>query len=131
MGTIRNASDIPLNIRQGTVPDVSGAILDWFQAMTFTVIAKSISAFQVVETPTVVNFRGVIQPLSGRQIMMKPEGQREWDWLLLYSDTALQLNIDDVVTYIGVQYRVMAKKDFSLYGYMDYHIVEDYTGAGP
>jgi hypothetical protein len=131
MSTIANAASQPLNFKTGTVPDVSGGMTDWFQPMVFTQVQKETDAFQVVETPTNVSFRGVIQPLTGRKLELKPEGQRAWTWLLLHSDPSLTLNVDEVVTYNGVQTRVMARKDFSLYGYVEYELVQDWTGAGP
>lgn len=131
MGTIANGKDTPINIRTGSVPDVSGAMTDWFQPMAFTQIAKSVVGFEAVETPTVTNFRGVIQPLSGRRLELKPEGQRAWTWLLLHADPSLTLEVDEVVTYNGVQTRVMSQKDFRLYGYVEYELVQDWTGAGP
>lgn len=130
-GPIANAKDVPLNQRAGTVPDVSGALTDWFQPMVFTRILKTPVAFQAVETPTNVNFRGVIQPLNGRKLEMKPEGQRAWTWSMLHSDPSLKLDVDEVVTYLGVQTRVMSQKDYSIYGYMLYEIVQDWEGSGP
>lgn len=131
MGTIKNGADTPLNAQAGTVPDVGGALLDWFQPMVFTRVTKETVGFQLVETAVDTNFRGVIQPLSARALMLKPEGQRSWTWLSLHSDPSLQLNTDEVVTYRGVQTRVMARKDYSLYGYLYYEIVQDFTGSGP
>lgn len=131
MGTIFNACNMPINQVSGTVPDVSGAMLDWFQSMVFTKVVKTTVGFQDVEKGTAINFRGVIQPLSARKLELKPEGQRSWTWLLLHSDRTLILNTDEVVTYLGVQTRVMARKDYSLYGYLEYELVQDWTGAGP
>lgn len=131
MATISNGKNTPLNVRTGTIPDVSGALLSWFQPMVFGVVTKTASGFQVVETVVDTSFRGVIQPLTDRQLMLKPEGQRAWTWLMLHSDTSLQLNVDDVVIYLGEQTRVMARKDYSIYGYLQYSLVQDWTGSGP
>lgn len=131
MSPILNGKDTPINIRTGSIPDVSGAMTDYFQPMTFTQVAKSIQGFEAVETPTVVNCQGVIQPLSGRRLELKPEGQRAWTWLLLHADPSLVLEVDEVVTYNGVQTRVMSQKDYRLYGYVEYELVQDWTGSGP
>jgi hypothetical protein len=128
---IFNAKDRPLNENTGTLPSVSDAMLDYFQPMTFTEVTKKKANFNVVEVATNVCFRGVWQPLTDRKLQMKPEGQRSWKWFWVHADPSLQLNTDDVITYLGVQYRVMADKDYSLYGYMEYHLVNDYTGSGP
>jgi hypothetical protein len=131
VATIANGANRPLFDKSGTVPDLSGALQDYFQNMTFDQITKTTKDFQVVETTTPVNFRGVIMPLSDRQLFLKPEGQRAWTWFLLYSDPVLQLNVDDVVLWKGVQTRVMALKDWGLNGYIEYHLVQDWTGSGP
>lgn len=131
MGTLANGKNTPLNEQAGTVPDVSGAMRDYFQPMVFTPVTKQTEAFQAVETPGPIDFRGVIQPLSARALALKPEGQRSWTWLMLHSDPSLKLDTDDVVVYLGVQTRVMGRKDYSLYGYMYYELVQDWEGAGP
>ncbi len=128
---INNASSIPLNANTGTVPDVSGALQNWFQPMVFTTIVKTIVDFQNVETPTDIQFMGVWQPFSSRKLSMKPEGQRAWKWFTVHSGIALGLKPDEVITYLGTQYRVMADSDYSLYGYFEYEIKEDYEGSGP
>src|ERR1017187_8759187 len=120
MSIIPNAANLPLFNKSGTVPDVSGAMQDYFQAMTFTPLVKTVSGFQVVETATPTTFQGVIQPFTERQLQLKPEGQRAWTWLWLFADPVLILEVDDVVLYNGVQTRVMSQKDFSLYGYIEY-----------
>lgn len=131
MSTLQNASQIPLNQKSGTVPDVSGAMMDWFQSMVFEPVGKVVQGFQVVETGEPVSFRGVIQPLSPRKLELKPEGQRAWTWLMLHAEPVLALEVDDVVVYLGVQTRVMAKTDYSLYGYIQYELVQDWTNSGP
>lgn len=129
--TIPNGANRPLTFQQGTVPDVSGALKDWFQAMVFTRVVKQTVGFQDVETPTNINFQGVIQPLTERQMLLLPEGQRAWTWFQLFADPVLTLQVDEVVTWIGKQTRVMARKDYAMYGYVSYHLVQDWTGAGP
>lgn len=131
MATIVNAKNTPLNQNSGTVPDVGGALLQWFQPMIFEPIVKSVEGFELDELGDPISFRGVIQPLSNRDLLIKPEGQRAWTWLMLHSDISLRLNVDDVVRWLGIQYRVMARKDYSIYGYMTYELVQDYTGSGP
>lgn len=129
--TIKNGRDTPVNFQTGTVPDVSGSLKDYFQLMSFTLVAKSVVAFEAVETPTVINFWGVIQPFKPRELMLLPEGQRSWTWYTLHADPVLELQTDDVVIWNGTQMRVMAKHDYILYGYVDYSLVEDWTGSGP
>lgn len=130
MSRIVNGKDTPLFKRTGTVPDVSGALTDYYQPMTFNLLTKTVVGFQVDETSDPIHFQGVLQPFIDRQLLLKPEGQRAWSWFQLFS-TGLQLKVDDVVLYLGKQTRVMSKKNWELYGYQEYHLVQDWTGAGP
>jgi hypothetical protein len=131
MGTIPNGKDTPLNVQTGTVPDVSGGLRDWFQPMTFETVTKTTVGFQVVEAGTQISFFGVIQPFRPRDLLLKPEGQRAWTWLLLHAEPVLTLKVDEVVIYNGVQTRVMSRTDYSIYGYVEYSLVQDWTGSGP
>ncbi len=131
MGTIANGKNTPVNKQTGTIPNVGIAMLDWFQPMVFGVVTKATIGFQVVETVVDTKFLGVLQPLSSRALELKPEGQRAWTWLRLHSQPVLSLNVDDVVIYQGKQTRVMARKNFTLYGYIEYELVQDWTGSGP
>lgn len=126
-----NASNRKLNAASGSVPNVGGALVSWFQPMSFGVVTKSMLSAQVAEEMEVVNFRGTIQPLSAQSLLIKPEGQRDWEWKQVHSDPSLQLKNDDVIIYQAKQYRVMAVKDYAIYGYMEYHIIADYSGSGP
>jgi hypothetical protein len=124
---IRNASSIPLSANPGTLPDVSGALADWFQPLTFTQIVKTVVNYQAVETETSTTFMGVRQPFSAQQLLMRPEGQRKWKWETIHAYPDLTLDVDDIITFSGVKYRVMQKSNWAEYGYVEYAIVEDYT----
>lgn len=128
---IANAANQPLYKQQGTVPDVSGAMKDWFQPMIFEQVIKTTTGYQVAETAEPFYFQGTIQPFTDRQLMLKPEGQRAWTWYTLHADPVLTLQVDEVVFYLGVQTRVMARRDYGIYGYVEYHLVQDWTGSGP
>lgn len=130
-GPISNGADRPLFARAGTVPDVSGALQSYFQSMTFEPVAKTVNGFQVTETPDPINFQGIIQPYTARQLFLRPEGQRAWTWFLLHADPVLSLQVDDVVIYKGKQTRVMSRRDYYLYSYVEYDLVQDWTGSGP
>lgn len=130
-GPIQNAKNVLVSQNPGTLPNMSDAILNWFQAMTFTTIVKTVVNFVVVETPTNVTFQGVWQPFTTQQLVMKPIGQRDWKWFTVHAQISLALSPDDVITYQGTQYRVVEKLDYSSYGYFEYHLVQDFTGSGP
>jgi hypothetical protein len=128
---ISNAANIPLNQQMGSVPNMSDTLTDYFQTMTFTKLTKTITgSFEVSETSNSLSFQGVWEPFTPRQLMMKPEGQRSWQWSTVYAGTSLALIPDEIISYLGKSYRVMSATDYSLYGYMTYELVQDYSGTG-
>lgn len=131
MSWINNAKDVPLNANSGTVPDMSGTLQDWYQKMTFGVITKTVTDFQVVESVVEIQFMGVWQALDNRKLMLKPEGQRAWSWYTLHSQPTINLKVDDIIIYLTRQYRVMSKKNFSLYKFQRYELIGDWEESGP
>lgn len=123
---IFNASSVKLNENSGTLPNVQGAILDWFRQLTFTMIKKDVVDFKLKETTISQNFLGMIQPFTAQQLAMKPEGQREWIWSTIHALPSLILKIDDRMVISNVPYRVMYKRDWKDYGYVEYQVIEDY-----
>ena len=127
---IINGKDFKIGA-QSNLPDVSDALLDWFQNMTFDLITKAITDYDLTETATTISTKGVRQPFSAQQLSIKPEGQRAWKWETLHCLPNVKLNPDDIVVFNGVRYRVMEKLDYSEYGYLEYHIIQDYVkGSG-
>lgn len=130
---IFNASSQTLDQNpNGSFPDLSGALFDWFQPMQFATVVKTVGLdFLVTEIKTTIDFEGVWQPFTARDLMMKPEGQRRWRWFTCHAFPSLELQPDQLITYLGIQYRVMEKLNWKLNGYVEYHLVQDYTGSGP
>lgn len=131
MSTIINAANISINQQNTSVPDVSGALQNYFQKMTFVLLQKTVNGFQAVEDSLPIEFWATLQPFTPRQLMLKPEGQRAWTWFTLHAEPGVVLKVDDVVQYLDKQFRVMAQTDFRLYGYVLFELVQDWTGAGP
>lgn len=131
MGIIVNGNNTPLVQSMSGVPDMRDALNGYWQAMTFTTIVKTVVNMILVETPTSTDFRGVWQPLAQRAVDQKPEGQRAWSWFMVHSDICLNLAPDQVITYLGTQYRVKSLKNYQEYGYWYYEMILDYSGSGP
>lgn len=131
MSKIINAASIPLFAKSGAVPNVSGAMRSYYQQMTFVPVEKTISGFQVIENAEPIDLIGVIQPFTPRQLLLKPEGQRAWTWFTLHAEPSVVLQVDSCIEYLGKQYRIMSRANFSIYGYVVYEMVQDWTGAGP
>lgn len=133
---IFNASSLPLTQQSGTVPNVDGALYDYFQPMTFENLTKSIVGFQLSESiSATTETMGVMFPVP-LNLAIRKVGQRDWIQKDLYCLPNLVLNLDDVVIYLGVQYRVLQVQDYSQYGsggsgYLVYRLQQDWTGSGP
>src|SRR4051812_15840282 len=131
LGPIYNASSRLLTENSGTLPDVSGGFLDYFQPMTFEQITKTVVGFQVQETTTPVSCYGLWQPMGARRLAMMPIGQRKWNHFTLHTQLPVPLQPDDVIVYLGHQYRCLGQTDYSLYGYYYYEFNDDFSGSGP
>lgn len=110
------------------LPQVKVALFGWQQALTYQIITETIVDHEVSKVETAVTFRGVIQPLSPQKIALKPEGDRAWIWYQIHAEIGTILKPGDRIRDIaGIEYKVMAKNDYEKYGYIEYHIIEDYT----
>ena len=127
---ITNGKDIKIGA-QSNLPQVAEALLTWFQTMTFDLITKAITNYDLTETKETITTKGVRQAFSAQQLSIKPEGQRAWKWETLHCLPDVQLKPDDIVVFNGVKYRVMEKLDYREYGYLEYHIIQDYTEPAP
>ena len=109
------------------LPQLSTAVLGWSQSMYIGVVCKYQEDYKTVETVLTDYYRAVKQPLSVKQLDIKPEGQRGWKWLQLHSEPKLQLQLDDIIILDGGdRYRVMGRKDYSEYGYVEYELVKGF-----
>ena len=115
-------------------PQVGTTLKSWFYPITLQRLIISMVDFEAVKTPININTSGVIQPLSAEELKIKPEEQRSWEWLQVHCESNLQLTpegpgvIGDKVIYDGIRYRCLKRKNFKLYGYIEYHLVQDYEG---
>ena len=126
---IRNGSSIFLNQTPGTLPSVGGVLSNWFQKVQFITVQKIIMNYQVFEVFTQNSFKGVCQPMSAKQMQIKPEGQRNWSWFTIHATPDLLLQNDDVIYIDNLRLRVMDQQDYSKYGYVEYHAQQDFTDS--
>lgn len=123
---IESAKNKLLTENPGGLPDMGSAMTNWFQKLVFMKVTKEVQNFELVEIKQEYYAQGIRQPLSAQQLQMKPEGQRAWKWQTIHATPALVLEIDEIVIFADTPYRVMAKLDWKEYGYVEYHIAEDY-----
>ena len=128
---IKNARDTLLSQRPGTMPDVSGGILNYFKPLELSIVTKTTVNMQLVETSVTIQTSGMIQPKKQR-LQMKDTGQRKWNVKTLWTLPVVELTPDDIVTIVNIvtgntSYRVLAKEDWSEAGFVTYDLEEDYS----
>lgn len=123
---IQNASDTLLSANPGSLPDLSSGILDWFQSVQYIKVTKVVVNYEIVELLNQYAFQGVCQPLSPTKIQMKKEGQRNWEWMQIHALPTLILVNDDIIYIENTRYRIEDNLNYSKYGYVEYHAVNDY-----
>lgn len=113
------------------MPQISVAFGGWTSKITLLKHTETVVDGFVKINQIPISFSGVLQPLSARAIMLKPEGQRSWQWLQMHCfSTSLELIPGDRITWNGDIYKIMATNDYNLNGYIEYHLVKDNQNGG-
>ncbi len=122
-------SRAPLNQSSG-MPQVGTALFGWQKPITLMKITQDVTAGLVIDTSFPITLQGTIQPLNPKELALKPEGQRAWKWLQIHClSGGNNLDTNDRVRYNGEIFKVMANNDYSLNGYIEYHLVADFAGT--
>lgn len=109
------------------MPKMQTALQGWEVAIYADYIKQEWVNGEVVEIKKTEKIIGTRQPLKSEEVELKPEGQRNWSWYQLHTDSAYKrLEVQQVVNIKGEDYRVMAVKDYSLNGFYEYHVIKDY-----
>lgn len=127
---LHNAADVPLSDNPGTLPNLSDALSNWFQPLYFEKVVKQVANFVLAESTIPMQFQGIVIP-EPRNLVMASNGQRYWSSKRLFCWPGVELVPDDVVVYEQIQYRVLSRQNYRQYGYIEYVLVQDYTGSGP
>jgi len=90
--------------RSYMLPQLGFALQRYIKHILLLKQTSQIVEYRVKNTYTKIEYRGLVRPLKPRELNIKPEEQRQFQWL----------NIDT----------------FSLNGNMTYHLVEDYIRKG-
>lgn len=109
------------------MPQMNTTLQGWEVPLTLVRITQNVVDGDVEYTETVINFKGVWQPLKDEALELKAEGQRSWEWIWIHAQ-ASQLNLEtgDKVIFNNKRYKVMQKKDYSLNSYVEYQLCRDY-----
>ncbi len=121
----------PLNQLSG-MPQMGAAFSGWFVPIQIEKIIEFIVDGFVNYDFTPIKFRGVFQPFGPNQLKLKPEGQRSWQWVQIHAEAgSLNLDNGDKIVHAGVRYKVMAQNDYSLNGFIEYHLIQDFGTGTP
>lgn len=71
--------------------DMAGAFWNLTDPIAFKIVTTAAVDFEAVETlQTQLVFDGFLQPMKPRELMVKPEGERRWKWLMLFTEQLLE-----------------------------------------
>lgn len=116
----------PLNQISG-MPKMGAAFRGWMATVTLKKIIQTVIDGMVIDTETLISFKGVVQPLDPEQINLKPEGQRSFEWLQINCFSGSNnLTTNDRIVYNSIPYKVMGVFDYTQNNYIEYHAVRDY-----
>ena len=120
-GNTINASDVD------KFPDLSDVLNGWTKRITLVKITQTVVNQDTVNTEEEISFVGTVQPLRPEEIKYDPQGQRSWEWLQIHSYSgSLNLKTTDRIVFNTTKYKLMAELDYSLNGYVEYHLIKDY-----
>lgn len=109
-------------------PQMSDAFTGWMLPITLLTITSGIAnGVSVDKVKKERTFQGVVQPLALKELMLLPEGERAWQWYMIHCHNGtLDLNVNDKLEYRDERYKVMKFNDYTLNGYVEYHVIKDY-----
>ena len=115
------------NANLSNLPQLNNPIQSWQIPIKLERIKQTIVDGDKVETPELIEFKGVVQPMKTEDLQFKPENLRSFNWLWIHALAgSLNLNTGDKIIYNKVRYKIMGVKDYSLYGYIEYEAILDY-----
>ena len=109
------------------LPSLRSTLNGWEQPITLQRRIQNVVNGLLVTTYEDITFRGVVQAMSDEKLQFKDIGERSWEWYWVHAKAGtLNLETQDKIIYNGNRYVVLARKDYSPYGFIEYEIVRDY-----
>lgn len=109
------------------MPQMSATLSGWEVPLTLVRVFQDIDEGDKVTRTQKIDFMGCWQPLKDEDLQFKPEGQRSWQWVWIHAKSGtLNLETGDKVIFNEKRFKVMAVKDYSLNGFIEYQLVHDY-----
>lgn len=122
---IQSAKNNLLKNTNSALPNMSETIKSWFLDISFEYVTRTMQGAEwVTSEPLTINTRGVVRPPSDKDLKILPEGTWAWEWLQIHCLADVFLDTNQFVKYDDKLYKVMAKKDYSKYGYVKYTLLE-------
>ncbi len=125
---IHSAKNNLMKNTNSALPNMSGTITSWFLDITFYTVERVMQGAEWIEQPgQALKTKGVVQPASNEQLKIMPEGAWTWENLWVHCLPDLQLETNQYIYYDDKKYKVMAKKDYCKYGYVEYQLTEAFN----
>ena len=124
--------NIKINQLSANLPDVSEVMNGWEVNMTANYVTQAVVNGDVIDTEVDKAIKGIIQPLKAEEVLLKDEAQRNWSWYMVQvrQDLYGELYPTQILIINSVSYKIMAKKDWVLNGYREYHAIRDFESVG-
>ena len=109
------------------LPNMATTLNGWEQPLILKRRIQNVVDGLLQPTYEDIHFQGTWQPLSDDRLQFKPDNLRSFSWYWLHvKSSSYNLETADEVVYKGKNYRVMAVKDYSEYGYVEYELCLNY-----
>lgn len=124
--------NIKINQLSANLPDVSEVMNGWEVPMVANYVTQTVVDGVVSDTPVTKNIKGIMQPLKPEEILLKDEGQRSFDWYQVHIRESVygELFTTQILIINNIPYKIKAKKDWTLDGYREYHVIRDFESVG-
>lgn len=110
------------------LPNIASAVMAWARPTTVWLVGKRDWTFKTYDTYYKKTGNVFRQP-TGQTLEMKFEGQRKWNEEKVFTDTKINLDVDDLIMFDTVEnprFRILEKTDYSQFGYYEYLVKSDY-----
>ena len=112
------------------MPNMAMTLTGWESPLTLVRVYQDIDEGDLITREEKIDFQGCWQPLRDEQLQFLPENQRSWSWYWIHAKSGtLNLNTADKIIFEGSRYKVMAIKDYSLNGFVEYQIIKDFENT--